>query len=117
MTKSNASINTVAPAQILLPFKSNWLVHNILEHTAQHVDSRVPLYELPAAQAKLNEAYSDNVIVAYLTPRYVWTLLQTCQFYDFENHCWLDRRGRPTSSPAFNDSLASGARRINHVSS
>ena len=49
----------------------NRLTNNILEHTAHHVDPRVPLYNLPEVQGQLEATYSEEIIVERLTPGYV----------------------------------------------
>ena len=46
----------------------NRLFHNILEHTAHHVDPRIPLYNLPDVQARLESVYPSDILVERLTP-------------------------------------------------
>ncbi len=77
----------------------NALANNILEHTAHHVDPRVPLYNLPEAQDRLEAVYPEEIIVERLTPLYVLRILRTCRLYDYERRQWLDYDGTPTSSP------------------
>jgi omega-6 fatty acid desaturase (delta-12 desaturase) len=91
--------NVENTAHVVMPLGMNRLFHNILEHTAHHVDPRIPLFNLPGAQARLEVAFADDVLVAQFTPPYVMRLLRTCRLYDFERHCWLDYDGRPTSEP------------------
>lgn len=89
--------NIRSTTHMVLPFGLGRLMHNILEHTAHHVDPRVPLYELPAAQAALEAAYPADVPVESLTPGYVLRLLRTCRLYDYDHRQWLDYDGTPTS--------------------
>lgn len=81
----------------VLPFGLNWLTNNILEHTAHHVDPRVPLYNLPKAQSRLEAVFPEEIVVERLTPLYVLRILRTCRLYDYELRQWLDYDGTPTS--------------------
>jgi len=78
-----------------------WIVekifHNIFDHTAHHVDTSVPLYNLPDAQRDLESTFSDDVVIARWTYRDLLNTCRTCQLYDYRNHQWLDFQGRPTS--------------------
>src|SRR5262249_12444462 len=74
-----------------------WLTNNILEHTDHHVDPRVPLYNLPDAQLRLEAAYPQESAVEKLTPSYVLRILRTCRLYDYARRQWLDYDGMPTS--------------------
>jgi omega-6 fatty acid desaturase (delta-12 desaturase) len=75
------------------------LIHNIMEHTAHHVDPRIPLYNLAEAQEKLDAKHGPvRHHFTFRTFRYVQSV---CQLYDFEQHCWLSFAGIPTSSRTF----------------
>jgi omega-6 fatty acid desaturase (delta-12 desaturase) len=89
--------NVRSTTHMLLPFGVGSLVHNILRHTAHHSDPRVPLYNLPAAQASLEAAFQGDVPVERLTPGYVLRVLRTCRLYDSSRRQWLDYDGTPTS--------------------
>lgn len=82
-----------------LPLGLNWLTNNILEHTAHHVDPRIPLYNLPEAQDRLEAAYPEEITVELLTPWYVLRILRICRLYDYDRRQWLDYDGTPTSPP------------------
>jgi omega-6 fatty acid desaturase (delta-12 desaturase) len=63
------------------------------------VDPKIPLYNLPGAQGRLEEAYPEHIkIVPWTFGGYAKTL-KTCRLYDYENHQWLDWDGTPTSEP------------------
>lgn len=79
-------------------YKINSLIHNVMEHTAHHVDPRIPLYHLPVAQKKLEMAYPGDVVEHKFSFRTLLRTLRICQLYDFENHRWLSFSGEPTSS-------------------
>lgn len=72
-------------------------LHNIMDHTAHHVDPKIPLYNLTNAQRDLEHAYGEEIVVTgWSIPEYRNTL-RVCRLYDYEAHRWLDFNGRPTS--------------------
>jgi acyl-lipid omega-6 desaturase (Delta-12 desaturase) len=81
-----------------LPYKINWLFHNVMDHLAHHVDPRIPLYHLPEAQQQIERSYPRHVVQHRFTPHSLHRTLQICQLYDYANHCWQDFQGNPTSS-------------------
>ena len=83
---------------VVLPFGMNRLMHNILEHSAHHVDPRIPLYHLPRAQEALERAFPSAVPVARLTPGHIRRILRTCRLYDYDRRQWLDYNGVATSA-------------------
>ena len=75
------------------------LIYNIMEHTAHHVDPRIPLYHLAEAQKKIDAKHSPvRHHFTFRTFRYIQSV---CQLYDFQQHCWLSFAGAPTSSRTF----------------
>ena len=92
--------NVWSTTHVIIPFWTSSLVHHVFRHTAHHIDPRIPLYELEAAQREVEHAHGKDVIVARLSPGYVLGLLKTCRLYDYQHHCWLDYDGSPTSDPA-----------------
>ncbi|HZZ70737.1 MAG TPA: fatty acid desaturase [Pirellulales bacterium] len=85
-------------AHVLFPGPINWLVHNIMEHTAHHADPRVPLYHLGAAQESLATAFPEDVVEHKFSWRSFRYTLRVCQLYDYQAHCWTNWAGVPTSS-------------------
>jgi omega-6 fatty acid desaturase (delta-12 desaturase) len=84
------------------------LLHNIMEHTAHHVDTRVPLYHLAGAQRAVEAAYGEeNVIVEPFSLAGMARTFRACQLYDYRAHRWLSFDGVPTTPPR---SLAAEAR-------
>lgn len=73
------------------------LLHNITVHGAHHVDPKVPLYALPAAQTRLLESVGDEVIEHEWSLRSQLEVLRTCRLYDYDKHLWMDFDGRPTT--------------------
>lgn len=85
--------------RLIVPPGLGRLMHNVLDHSAHHVDPRVPLHHLPAAQRRLEAAYPGDVPVEHLTPGYVRRILRTCRLYDYGRRQWLDYDGTPTTPP------------------
>lgn len=82
-----------------LPRPVEMVLHNIMEHTAHHVDPRIPLYNLADAQKKLEHAYGGDIVVVPFTWRGYFHTLRTCRLFDYDNHQWLDWTGEPTTEP------------------
>lgn len=79
------------------------LLFNIMEHTAHHVDQRIPLYKLEVAQAALEESY-DPVHFQFGYRNLLYTQ-RVCQLYDFKEHYWLSYDGKQTSSRTVSEEL------------
>jgi omega-6 fatty acid desaturase (delta-12 desaturase) len=75
-------------------------LHNIMEHTAHHVDTRVPLYNLSSAQTSLESAFgAENVISEPFSLAGMSRTFRTCQLYDFRTHQWLNFDGDAMTEP------------------
>jgi len=75
------------------------LLHNIIEHTAHHVDTKVPLYNLTGAQRELETTFGDAVIAEPFSFAALRRTFRSCCLYDFTTHQWLDFAGRATPEP------------------
>jgi omega-6 fatty acid desaturase (delta-12 desaturase) len=84
---------------VLLPGGVSTLLHNIMEHTAHHLDTRVPLRHLKAAQHALESAFHDELRVYHWSWRQFTDVRRRCKLYDYHQHCWLDFDGRATTPP------------------
>ncbi len=82
-----------------LPRPIEVVLHNIMEHTAHHVDPRIPLYNLEDCQKKLEQAYAGDIVTVPFSWRGYFHTLRTCRLYDYVNHRWLDWTGEPTTEP------------------
>jgi acyl-lipid omega-6 desaturase (Delta-12 desaturase) len=71
----------------------------IMQHTAHHVNRRIPLYRLSESQRHLECAYADHVIVEPWSFSALGKTLARCKLYDYENHRWLNFQGRQTIGP------------------
>ena len=69
------------------------LVHHIMEHTAHHVDMSVPLYNLKAAQSRLEELMPNRIVVQTFSWRWYFEAARICKLYDFDKKAWLDFSG------------------------
>jgi omega-6 fatty acid desaturase (delta-12 desaturase) len=72
------------------------VLNNIMEHPAHHLDVRIPLYHLEAANRQLDAP-------AQITQPFSWRRLhdciRRCKLYDYDAHHWTDfaeRRTGPT---------------------
>jgi acyl-lipid omega-6 desaturase (Delta-12 desaturase) len=91
-----------------LPRPIELILHNIMEHTAHHVDPRIPLYNLEGAQKKLEERYAGDLVVFPFTFGGYFQTLRKCRLFDYDNHRWLDWDGTPTTEPLLARDVTSG---------
>ncbi|MDR3689989.1 MAG: fatty acid desaturase [Fimbriimonas sp.] len=89
----NCSVHLEFPRVLELIFME------VLDHTAHHVDPRIPLYHLREAQEALQELFPGEIIVQHLTWRTFGGIISKCKLYNYSNHQWLDFDGVPTSDP------------------
>lgn len=59
-------------------------LHHIMEHTAHHVDMSIPLYRLKRAQALLEAALPQAIVVQPFSWRWYAGTARHCKLYDFE---------------------------------
>lgn len=71
-----------------LSFGLGGILHNILEHPAHHLDVRIPLYHLDAAQNKLAELVPGAFVTHTFTWAWYWDCVKRCKFYDYKNGKW-----------------------------
>jgi acyl-lipid omega-6 desaturase (Delta-12 desaturase) len=86
-----------ATQHVVFPGAVNALFHNIFEHAAHHVDTLIPLYNLPAAQAALRDTYGEAVRAKRWTLRGFLDTVHRCKLYDYDEGCWTDFHGVRTS--------------------
>lgn len=85
----------------------NLLSHNIMEHTAHHVDPRIPCYRLAQAQTVIKRALGDQMHAIRFTIGGFLRTIHRCQLYDYDNHCWLDFAGNRTTGRLHQADVAS----------
>jgi len=82
--------NTV---HVEFPWLVGKLLGNIMEHTAHHVDVKIPLLRLPEAQRELESRFSGKVLVQAWSWRGYVENCRQCQLYDYEKRRWLNFEG------------------------
>jgi omega-6 fatty acid desaturase (delta-12 desaturase) len=81
----------------LFPHWLTFLMHNVYDHAAHHVNPRVPFYHLSDATRTLNAMAGERAIAETFSFKRLHRTLKTCKLYDFENYRWLDFDGHPTT--------------------
>lgn len=89
-----------ATANVSLPLGTDRLMHGIMEHNAHHMNPRIPMFRLRAAQALLKARHGEDVLSYRLDWRSYRAAVRSCKLYDFTNHAWLDFGGVVTSKVA-----------------
>ncbi len=84
---------------VVLPRPIEILFQNILEHTAHHVDPKIPLYNLTECQKKLEHQFKEDITVEKSSISQFRKNLRLCQLYDYQQHRWLKFDGTPTTLP------------------
>ena len=69
--------------------------HNIMEHTAHHVDMSVPLYKLEEAQTAIESSLPDQVTIQDFSIPWYFATARACKLYDFKQGSWTDFAGHP----------------------
>lgn len=81
-----------------MPRLVNAVWHNIFDHTAHHLDPRIPFYHLPAATDALQRAHGELVERKPYHLRDYLAVTRQCKLFDFERGQWVDYKGRPTTA-------------------
>jgi acyl-lipid omega-6 desaturase (Delta-12 desaturase) len=80
------------------PYWYDLVSHNIMAHTAHHVDPSIPLYQLDKAQDKLREFLGNDIkVIKFSFSGFIKTVAK-CKLFDYEKNLWLDFDGNPTAS-------------------
>ncbi len=100
--KTWAAAQPFVSTTVHLTFRSimGRVLHNIMEHTAHHVDMSVPLYRLLEAQALLEARLDGHIVVQPFSWRWYIDTARRCKLYDFQTRRWTDFSGHPTSACA-----------------
>ncbi len=88
-TWAQAQPHLTATIHVQFPSVFGSLLHNIMEHPAHHLDMTIPLYQLPAAQKRLDMLVPDRI----LKRQFSWTgyrrACQACQLFDYDAGIWV----------------------------
>ena len=79
------------------PFWYRLMSNEIMEHTAHHLQPKIPLYNLKTAQAELHRRTGGHIPQVSAAVSAIRDTLQACKLYDYGRRCWLDFDGRPSS--------------------
>lgn len=99
--RNEAAPPEVITAHLYFPSWLSSLMHNVYDHAAHHIQPRIPCYRLEAAQARLNELAGARAVSSRFTAAWFVDTVRRCKLYDYENHRWLDFKGRPTTERLF----------------
>lgn len=93
-----AQTQLTATVHVDLPRWADRILHNIMDHTAHHLDPKVPLYELRRAQVSVEERFPRFVVVERFSLKGLVRTLGICRLYSYRTHTWLDWDGTPLAS-------------------
>ena len=98
--KTWAEAQPFVSTTVHLTFRSimGGVLHNIMEHTAHHVDMSVPLYRLREAQALLERKLAGHIVIQPFSWRWYAQTARRCKLYDFRARRWTDFHGTPTTA-------------------
>jgi acyl-lipid omega-6 desaturase (Delta-12 desaturase) len=86
-----------ATANVNLPLGIGHILHNIMEHNAHHVNPRLSMFRLRAAQRQLRTRAPEAVLTYQLNWSTYRDCVRRCKLYDYTNHTWLNWRGEVTA--------------------
>ena len=86
---------------VIMPWPIRILFHNIMEHTAHHVQPRIPMYNLLNAQSDLECAFGDEITREHLSLKLIREVYAKCKLYDYVTHTWTDFSGMKTTDRLF----------------
>lgn len=81
---------------VVYPPLLNMSFHYIMEHTAHHLRPDIPMYNLKKAQSYLETVFENAPKTQWSIKDYI-RALNKCKLYDYENNCWTNYKGEPTS--------------------
>jgi omega-6 fatty acid desaturase (delta-12 desaturase) len=82
-----------------LPRRFEQLLHNVMQHTAHHVDPKIPLYNLVDSQKHLEATYGSEITIVRLNLKNALWTMRTCKLFDYKTHQWLSFNGKPLTEP------------------
>ncbi len=77
-----------ATLHLLMPWPVGPLMHHIMEHPAHHLDGTIPLYNLKAAQQRLQDI-GAKFIKKRLTLSLYMECVNQCKLYDYQQRRWV----------------------------
>lgn len=89
--------NVRGTVRLSFPRWTSFFSSNIMHHLAHHVEPRIPLVRLRAAQERLEELLPGQLITQEWSVPELRRILRVCRLYDYESQRWTDYDGTPTS--------------------
>ena len=74
---------------IRFPKPINFMLHNIMEHTAHHGNMNIPLYNLANAQTEIEAHFTNRIQVIDWNFAFYFDAIRKCKLYDYAEHKWL----------------------------
>lgn len=90
---------------VKFPWPVGAILHHIMDHTAHHVDPRIPLYHLPDAQVVMEKNYPSDVIISPFSLGNLRKIIRDCQLYDYRQHQWLQFEHALSEAPQMTSAL------------
>jgi len=78
---------------LTFPGRLRWILNNIMTHPVHHLDVRIPLYRIDAAQRVLGDSVREQAF----SLAYAVDCTRRCKLYDYDSQRWMDFGGRYTS--------------------
>lgn len=100
--RKNEARSELVTAHIVCPKWFDFMTHHILDHAAHHLCPLIPCYELGNAQKELEDMLGKNAVKLKLSLNNLYEVMKYCKLYDYDNHCWLNFNGMPTTTTIFN---------------
>jgi len=88
-TWAKAQPHLTATVHVQFPPFLGAVLHNIMEHPAHHLDMTIPLYQLHAAQQRLDELVHGQILKRPFSWSHYWTCTRTCKLFDYKTGCWV----------------------------
>jgi omega-6 fatty acid desaturase (delta-12 desaturase) len=86
-----------ATMRLSFPRWTRLFASQIMNHPAHHVDPRIPLARLRAAEERLEQLVPGQIVTQEWSVAELCRILRVCRLYDFESRRWTDYDGTPTS--------------------
>lgn len=90
-------VQLTCTSHVVFPWLVERVLHNIMSHTAHHLDPGIPLYELPRSQNLLENSCPEHAVVIQWSWRDYFQTCAACKLYDFRRLCWTDFNGVSTT--------------------
>ena len=94
-SSAKAAHQAASSPHLVFHLGSQFLMRNVMEHAAHHIDPQIPHYRLAEAQDLAEREASLRILRVRWTPAVFLRTLRVCRLYDYREHRWTDYDGRP----------------------